>query len=60
MNKAYTKAVTDIYEKLKTNENGLSKIEVQKRLEQYGENILIEKKKTNIFKMILEQLLQMQ
>ena len=45
MNKAYTKAVTDIYEKLKTNENGLSKIEVQKRLEQYGENILIEKKK---------------
>ena len=56
MSKAYTKAVTDIYEEFKTNESGLSNIEVQKRLEQYGENVLTEKKKTSIFKMILKQL----
>ena len=56
MNKAYTKAVTEIYDKLKTNESGLSKEEAQKRLEQYGENVLTEKKKTSISKMIIEQL----
>ena len=55
MNKAYTKAVTEIYDKLKTNESGLSKEEAQKRLEQYGENVLTEKKKTSISKMIIEQ-----
>ena len=42
MNKAYTKDVKKIYEELKTNENGLSKMEAKKRLEQYGENVLIE------------------
>ena len=56
MNKAYTKDVKKIYEELKTNENGLSKIEAQKRLEQYGENVLIEKKGNSLFKMILMQL----
>ena len=56
MNKAYTKDVKKIYEELKTNENGLSKIEAKKRLEQYGENVLIEKKGNSLFKMILMQL----
>ena len=56
MNKAYTKDVEKIYEELKTNVNGLSKIEAQKRLEQYGENVLIEKKRNSLFKMILMQL----
>ena len=56
MNTAYTKDVKKIYEELKTNENGLSKMEAQKRLEQYGENVLIEKKKNSLFKMILMQL----
>ena len=56
MNKAYTKDAKKIYEELKTNENGLSKIEAQKRLEQYGENVLIEKKRNSLFKMILLQL----
>ena len=56
MNKAYTKDVKKIYEELKTNENGLSKMEAQKRLKQYGENVLIEKKRNSLFKMILLQL----
>ena len=56
MNKAYTKDVKKIYEELKTNENGLSKMEAKKRLEQYGENVLIEKKRNSLFKMILMQL----
>ena len=56
MNKAYTKDVKKIYEELKTNENGLSKMEAKKRLEQYGENVLIERKRNSLFKMILMQL----
>ena len=48
----------EVLKKLNTNiENGLSEEEAKKRLEEYGENALKEKKKDGPFKIFLSQLM---
>ncbi len=48
-----TKTVKAVFGELGTGENGLSPEEAEKRLAQYGENVLTEGKKDNIFKKVL-------
>ena len=57
MQESYKKSLKEVLEELNTSEDvGLSSIEVKKRLEKYGPNELVQKKKKTILKMILEQL----
>ena len=52
----YTMDVQETIKKLKTNAiTGLSEVEANERLEKYGENVLKEKKKENIFIRFLKQ-----
>ena len=52
----YTMDVQETIKKLKTNViTGLSEVEANERLEKYGENVLKEKKKENIFIRFLKQ-----
>ena len=57
MQESYKKSLKEVLEELNTSEDvGLSSNEVKKRLEKYGPNELVQKKKKTILKMILEQL----
>ena len=52
----YTMDVQETMEKLKTNNvTGLSQEDVQKRLEKYGDNVLKEKKRENLFIKFIKQ-----
>ena len=54
--KAYNEKVEDVLKKLKTNENGLSFDEADKRLLENGKNEIVKKKKNSILKMLLSQI----
>lgn len=57
MQESYKKSLKEVLEELNTSVDvGLSSNEVKKRLEKYGPNELVQKKKKTILKMILEQL----
>ena len=56
MKDAYTINSSEVIEKLKSSNQGLSENEVKKRLEKNGYNIIASTKKKTIFEMILEQL----
>ena len=47
--------VSEIYQQLKTSQQGLSSTEVDQRQKKYGKNELIEKKKVSVFKLLLHQ-----
>lgn len=51
----YKKTVEEIYAMFNTSEKGLAEEEATKRLEEYGENKLTEKKKKSSFVLLLEQ-----
>ena len=51
----YHKKIEEIYKSLRTNENGLSEEEAQKRLKQYGYNIILDGKKKTKFSLFLKQ-----
>ena len=52
----YTMDVQETIKKLKTNAiTGLSEVEANERLEKYGENVLKEKRKENLFIRFLKQ-----
>jgi len=48
-------SIKEAFQKLKTSEEGLSLAEVEKRLEEFGENKLPEEKPLSSFRMLLEQ-----
>lgn len=54
-NNYYNKKVEELYKELDTNINGLSTEEANKRLEEYGENKLAERKKKSNFVIFLSQ-----
>ena len=51
----YQKTIEEIYKELKTKEDGLTKAEVLKRRQTYGQNILIDKNKKTKFQIFLSQ-----
>ena len=51
----YSKKIDDLYQEFKTSEQGLAEEEAEKRLTQYGENKLKEKKEINTFLLFLNQ-----
>src|SRR3989344_9660646 len=51
----YSKKIDDLYQEFKTSEQGLAEEEASKRLAQYGENKLKEKKEINTFLLFLNQ-----
>ena len=53
----YSMNIEELYQKLRTSEEGLSSQEVKKRQEKYGENSLPKKKKDSIFKIFFSELL---
>lgn len=53
---AYTQKIEELYKKLKTQKGGLTLEEAAQRLARHGANVLEEKKRKTIFKMIVEQL----
>ena len=56
MNKEnYNKTIAELYKELKSDEDGLSDEEAQKRLEQYGENKLKEAPKKSSIMMFISQ-----
>ncbi|MFV0555817.1 MAG: cation-translocating P-type ATPase [Lactovum sp.] len=55
MEKLYSETVAKVLETVKSNENGLTTAEAQKRLEQYGRNELSEGKKKTLLVKFLEQ-----
>lgn len=52
---SYTKTIHQIFQDLRTSEKGLTKTEAHLRLQKYGFNQLIEKKKINLFFIFLRQ-----
>lgn len=52
----YNRKISDIFNELKTSEQGLSSTEAKKRLTKYGKNILPKKKKDNIIKIFFREL----
>ena len=54
-NNYYNKKVEELYKELNTNINGLTEEEASKRLEEYGENKLAERKKKSNFIIFLNQ-----
>ena len=54
-NNYYNKKVEELYKELDTNINGLTEEEANKRLEEYGENKLAERKKKSNFIIFLNQ-----
>lgn len=54
-NNYYNKKVEELYKELNTNINGLTEEEASKRLEEYGENKLAERKKKSNFVIFLSQ-----
>ena len=54
-NKYYNKKVEELYKELNTNINGLSEEEAKKRLQEYGENKLTERKKKSNFVVFISQ-----
>ena len=55
--KYYLEEVNDVLNSVNSNENGLSKEEAAKRLEQNGKNKLAEEKRDTLFKKILNSIL---
>ena len=55
--KYYSMNVEELYQKLRTSEEGLNSQEVKRRQEKYGENSLPKKKKDSIFKIFFSELL---
>ncbi|MBU1849638.1 MAG: HAD-IC family P-type ATPase [Nanoarchaeota archaeon] len=53
------KGVNEVFELLKTSEQGLSNSEVEERLKKFGHNILVEKKKESLFHKFLMQFTDM-
>lgn len=53
----YSMSIEELYQKLRTSEEGLTLQEVKKRQEKYGENSLPKKKKDSIFKIFFSELL---
>lgn len=51
---AYQTPIEDLIEKLKSNEEGLSKQEVEKKQEEHGYNEIAQKKRQSIFSLFLE------
>ncbi|MBE0425724.1 MAG: HAD-IC family P-type ATPase [Nitrospirae bacterium] len=51
----YQLSVKEVFEKLKTSENGIDEAEVKNRLEHYGPNKLAEEEKISKFKIIIHQ-----
>lgn len=56
MKEYYQKNYEEVIQELNTNKNGLNKIEVDKRLKQYGKNELPTKKIDSFFKILVRQL----
>ena len=54
-NNFYNKKVEQLYKELNTSINGLTEEEASKRLEKYGENKLVERKKKSNFIIFLNQ-----
>jgi P-type Ca2+ transporter type 2C len=54
-NNYYNKKVEELYKELNTNISGLTEEEASKRLEEYGENKLAERKKKSNFIIFLNQ-----
>lgn len=54
-NKYYNKKVEELYKELNTNINGLTEEEAKKRLQEYGENKLTERKKKSNFVVFISQ-----
>ena len=55
--KYYSMNVEELYQKLRTSDEGLNSQEVKRRQEKYGENSLPKKKKDSIFKIFFSELL---
>ena len=55
LNKFHSKPIKEVLKNLDSNVNGLSKEEAKKRLEKFGYNEIIEKKKTNLALVFLKQ-----
>ena len=51
----YSLTKEDIFDKLKTDESGLTSKEAKKRLEKYGTNTLPKKKKDSVLKIFLNE-----
>ncbi|MEI7473172.1 MAG: HAD-IC family P-type ATPase [bacterium] len=51
----YRKQINEIFKELNTTECGLTKLEAKSRLQQYGQNIIKEKKDAFLFKVIFHQ-----
>lgn len=51
----HTHSINEVFSKLSTSEKGLTNSEVAKKLSEYGENVLTEKKKRSVFQMLLSQ-----
>ena len=51
----YNENIEEIEKKLKTSSNGLSNLEVKKRIEKYGKNILPKKKQDGILKIFINE-----
>ena len=56
MKDAYSKNIEEVLESVGSSKHGLSEKEANKRLEQYGQNVLKQKKKISLLQMILTQL----
>jgi len=56
-NKWYDLKISDIFEKTKSSESGLSKKDASARLELYGKNQLPKKKRDSVFKIFFRQML---
>ena len=51
----YNENIEEIEKKLKTSSNGLSNLEVKKRIEKYGKNVLPKKKQDGILKIFINE-----
>ena len=51
----YNKDYKEVFDELKTNENGLTSSEAKKRNQEYGKNILPKKKLDSFFKIFLKE-----
>ena len=56
MKDAYSKNIEEVLESVGSSKHGLSEKEANERLEQYGQNVLKQKKKISLLQMILTQL----
>ena len=56
MSQYYSKSTDELYTNFKTNEAGLSKFDIKRRLEKYGYNTIPRKEKNSLFKIFMGQI----